>query len=145
MSGSFDFSDLKRLKGILARTGANVDPAMRKLAKEVAARLYGGAIRNTKRFTKRRSGTLERSWDVSEIRQKGDVYGIDVFNHASDGGVKYAIYVEYGHRTRVRKDGTRGWVNGRFMLTKARSQVEGHLPKLVDNIALKMLKEEFNK
>lgn len=145
MSGSFDFLDLKRLKGILARTGANVDPAMRKLSKEVAARLYGGAIRNTKRFTKRRSGTLEKGWDVSGIRQKGDAYEIDVFNSASDGGVKYAIYVEYGHRTRIRKDGTRGWVNGRFMLTRAKNQVEGQIPRLADQVTFKMLKEEFNK
>ncbi len=41
--------------------------------------------------------------------------------------VKYASYVEFGHRTRNKQ----GWVRGKFMMTKSKEQIEKIAPKVL--------------
>lgn len=142
--GSFDFSDFKKFAEQIEKAGQKTKPLMLKLTKEAAARLYGGAIRNTKRYVKRGTGTLERSWSVGGIfyRAGEKAHEVTVSNTASDGGTKYATYVEYGHRTKERKDGSRGWVQGRYMLTRARRDLERQLPKMAERIVINELFKE---
>ena len=60
------------------------------------------------------TGVLRRSW---HSKKDGELARI-VYNN-----VKYAPYVEYGHRTR----GGRSFVDGRYMLTKSVQEIEGTL------------------
>lgn len=142
--GSFDFSDFQKFAEKIERAGQRVKPQMLKLTKKAGARLLSGAIRNTKMYVKRDTGTLERGWGVSGVVHRAGVgaYEITVSNTASDGGTKYATYVEYGHRTKKRKDGSRGWVQGRYMLTRAKRDVERQLPKMVERIVINEIFKE---
>jgi len=72
------------------------------------------------------------------IEKVGGAYQITVINP-----VKYAGYVEYGHRTRERKDGTRGWVNGQYMLTISEHQLSDIAPSLLENKLRTFLSEVF--
>ena len=49
----------------------------------------------------------------------------------------YAIYVEYGHRTPDHK----GWVPGKFMLTKTMMEIEKQMPKIIENKLQTKLRE----
>lgn len=142
--GGFDFSDFQRFAEQLEKASQKTKPLMLKLTKEAAAWLYSGAIRNTKRYVKRRTGTLERGWSVGSVlyRAGEKVHEVTVSNTASDGGTKYATYVEYGHRTKERKDGSRGWVQGRYMLTRAKRDVEKQLPKMAERIVINEIFKE---
>lgn len=142
--GGFDFSDFEKFAEQLEKAGQKVKPQMLKLTKEAGARLYSEAIRNTKRYVKRGTGTLERSWGIGGVYHNvpSKQYRTTVWNTASDGGTKYAIYVEYGHRTKKRKDGSRGWVEGRYMLTRAKRDLEKQLPKMAERIVINEIFKE---
>ena len=87
-------------------------------------------------------GTLRRGWAAKtaikplEVQKvgSGTVVTVRIINP-----VKYASYVEYGHRqtpgrfvpaigTRLKK----GWVDGKFMLTKSEMELESELPGLIE-------------
>ena len=71
------------------------------------------------------SGVLRRSW---RVKKDGDLARI-VYNN-----VKYAPYVEYGHRTR----GGKSFIDGRYMLTKSVEEIESELDNqlsiLIENL-----------
>ena len=69
------------------------------------------------------------------ISQKGDVIEIEIINP-----VHYASYVEFGHRTANHK----GWVKGRFMLTKSELELEAQAPNIIEKKLIKFLGECFN-
>jgi len=146
------------LKGLTKReTGGFTEHAVKRLA----AQLMGKAIRLTpvgdynrevkytpksgtnkgKTRTKRVNvsgkvgGTLRRGWTAGEVRRKGGEYSVDVINPT-----RYAMYVEYGHRTRNH----RGWVEGRFMLTKAKTELAAVAPKAL-SASLKLFLESKTK
>lgn len=50
--------------------------------------------------------------------------------------VKYASYVEYGHRTANHK----GWVQGRFMLTISEQEIQNIAPNVLEAKLSKFLK-----
>ena len=60
------------------------------------------------------TGVLRRSWRVKSEGQLAKI----VYNN-----VKYAPYIEYGHRTR----GGKSFVDGRYMLTKSVQEIEATL------------------
>ena len=60
------------------------------------------------------SGVLRRSWRVKSEGQLAKI----VYNN-----VKYAPYIEHGHRTR----GGKSFVDGRYMLTKSVKEIEDTL------------------
>jgi len=109
-------------------------------AKELAARLLAKVIKNTHpgiypESTGKKGGTLRRGWTTQqsngfEIKQVGDAYVIELVNP-----VEYASYVEYGHRTRDHK----GWVQGKFILTKAEAEIEADAPRILENKLKKYL------
>lgn len=84
-------------------------------------------------------GTLQRGWEVGEVIKTGNVYEVELYNP-----VHYASYVEYGHRTVPRIDGSRGWVEGRFMLTLSKEELEEEGPAIIENKLQKFLEEHFN-
>lgn len=83
-------------------------------------------------------GTLRRGWTIGEIIKKGNSYIIEVINP-----VNYASYVEYGHRTREKIDGTRGWVEGRFMMTISEEELQEEAHGIIEQRLQKFLEEQF--
>lgn len=74
---------------------------------------------------------MVKNWYITEVvRRKGVLY-LTLYNN-----VKYASYVENGHRTRLGtgkaepKEGGVAWVDGRFMLALSIKEIQKELPKL---------------
>lgn len=123
--GGFDAKGLKSFQKKLQKLQASdFDVFCRKCTLELANRLRS----QTKKRTPSDTGTLRKGWTLGEIRKEGNIYKIEIINP-----VKYASYVEYGHRTANHK----GWVTGRFMLTLSEEDVEKLAPQLLE----KRLKE----
>ena len=79
-------------------------------------------------------GTLRRGWDTEQYPIH-EGYQVDVFND-----VKYAAYVEFGHRTR----GHKGWVPGKHMLTRSEMEVQANTTKVVNKHIEKALRGLFD-
>lgn len=80
-------------------------------------------------------GNLRRNWRVGNVEKHGDSYVIEIFNNT-----EYALYVEYGHRTRNHK----GWVEGRFMATISMKEIEKELPKFMAKKQVELLNQILN-
>lgn len=127
-------------------TGEQVDLFMESCAKELAARLLAKVIKRTPvgRYSDRVGGTLRRGWTAGQnaksyanslhINHYSDVYTIEITNP-----VKYASYVEFGHRTRNHS----GWVEGKFMLTISEQEIQANSSKILENKLKKKLGECF--
>ena len=140
--GKIDTKGFEELAGKLSRLKAGqLDAFYRAGAKELAARLLRKAAKRTPvgqypSGSGRTGGTLRRGWTIDfNIKVVGKAYEIDVINP-----VEYAAYVEYGHRTRSHK----GWVVGRFMMTKAAIELEAQAPQILERKLEKLLKEVFS-
>lgn len=142
--GNFDFTQFKNMQKQLNRL-SDPDEFVNDCAKTLAAKLLEKVIERTpvgdytvevekiaKRTSKnhkkgdkytvkkpdgsgRKGGNLRRNWKTGKIKQSGNTVYIEVYNP-----VKYAPYVEYGHRTKNHK----GWVNGKFMLKTSAEEVQ---------------------
>ena len=84
-----------------------------------------------KRIKYKDGGTLRKGWKIENPRGRGAEFTLDVANH-----VEYAPYVEYGHRTK----GGKGWVRGRYMLTKSLLNVAGVTEKYLTTELEKVLR-----
>lgn len=80
-----------------------------------------------------------------KIKRSGSKYTIEIINP-----VKYAPYVEYGHRQEVGRYvpalGKRlknGWVKGKFMLTLSEQEIRNEAPRILENKLKKLLGECF--
>lgn len=78
-------------------------------------------------------GTLRRGWNATPSERRGGTYEAKVLNN-----VKYASYVEYGHRQHVGqfvpvlgKRLTKSWVPGQHMLQKSHDEVKKDVEKIV--------------
>lgn len=47
--------------------------------------------------------------------------------------------LNFGHRTRNHK----GWVDGKFMMTISKQELEGQLPKIIEGKLMQLLGEVF--
>lgn len=72
--------------------------------------------------------------DSLEINHNGNTLVIEIKNP-----VKYASYVEYGHRTKNHK----GWIPGKFMLTTSEQEIQDIAPKVLEAKIKKFLGECF--
>jgi len=78
-------------------------------------------------------GELRRSWTIGEVIKAGDEYTIEVFNP-----LKYATYVEFGHRgVYVPEAGitlhlNRRWTFGKFMLTISEQELKREGPVIIE-------------
>lgn len=134
--GNCDIKDLKRLQEKMQKFNQKeLEEFCEMCAKELAARLLSRVIKRTPAIT----GTLRRAWseenNVIKVEHSGNEFVCEIINSTS-----YAIYVEYGHRTRNHK----GWVNGRFMLEKSTLELDAQAPKIIEKKLMKKLGEIFN-
>lgn len=121
MNIKVDFSALKGWQAALHK--AEVDATIKGALQEAVAL----ALRGTKQKNPVITGTLRREWKITGIEKHGNVWEVQLYNDT-----KYAMYVEYGHRTRLnRKTGTRRWVPGRYMMKISCDEVERKLPEIV--------------
>lgn len=135
-----DYRDLIKFRDRLE--SLDPDEVIQSIAKEITARLLSRTIRRTPVDT----STLRKGWtggvernpreyvEGITVTKRGDVYEIIVENP-----VEYALYVEYGHRTR---NGT-SWVPGRFMLTISEQEINGQKDRIVEQKIVALLKEVF--
>ena len=75
------------------------------------------------------------SQENMSVRKEGNTYIIDVTN-----AVEYAVYVEYGHRTRDHK----GWVPGKYMLTISENELRTVTPQILERKLQKFLEDAMN-
>lgn len=159
--GRCDFKQLKDLQERLQKLeGTDFDAFCESAAKELAARLLAKVIKRTlpgqyPASSGKMGGTLRRGWTAKTeaeaiaggtpnaktyanalpITKRGNMIEIEIINP-----VHYASYVEFGHRTRNHK----GWVKGKFMLTKSEIELDAQAPSILENKLKKYLGECFN-
>lgn len=142
MNANVDISELvefqKKLELISEKEREVV---IRKITNEAAMRLLGKVRPRTPvgiypAESGKTGGTLRRGWNVKNIKlEKIDGgYQVKIINP-----VEYASYVEYGHRQTpgrfvpaIGKRLKKGWVEGKFMLTKSEAELESELPGIIE-------------
>ena len=150
--GNCDYKQLQKLRDNLAKLQeVDMDRFCREVSKELAARLLALVIPRTPvgqypKASGKKGGTLRRGWTANTgdaagyassltVKKVGSEYRIEVINP-----VKYASYVEFGHRTADHK----GWVEGRYFLTLSEQDLRSLAPSLIEKKLEKRLREVFN-
>ncbi|MBO8434146.1 MAG: HK97 gp10 family phage protein [Tyzzerella sp.] len=123
----FDVRELEKFRDNLVEFENKLDVFISDCAKELTARLLREVIKRTPVKT----GTLRRNWQVGEVNINGDVYTVSVINQT-----EYAMYVEYGHRTK-----NDGWSSGRFMLTISAEEIQRKSPQIIEKFIAQKLGE----
>lgn len=159
-----DSRDFQRLRIKMQKLKEQVPQFMEEAAKEIAGKLLRDVRKGTPvgkysrdvNFTtkdgkevsfrtsyKKRGGTLRNGWTIGSIVNDGKTYSIEIINP-----VKYAWYVENGHRTAgnnfTREEASTfkvGWVEGKFMFKIAKEEIEKEIPKILDRKLKKFFKE----
>ena len=108
--------------------------ASERFTREVLQELGNTLLRGTRRRTPVDTGHLRRNWFVSSVRQRGDVFEIEIYNNT-----EYAPWVENGHRI-VRNGNTVGWCDGVFMLRLSVIEIERLAPEVIGRRADEFLR-----
>ena len=108
---------LNELIRSLDKSSENYEKEAKKALKEIGMRLKA----KVQLKTPIDSGVLKKSWKYKTINKNEGVLSTNI---------KYAPHVEYGHRTR----GGKGFVDGRYMLTKSVEEIERELDKQLSTI-----------
>lgn len=124
-----DTKVLKDYRNSMGKFKRVTDEIFMEAVYEVAGRVFRATVKNTPVDT----GFLRESWNIDDVKKKGNVYEIEISND-----VEYASYVEYGHRI-VRGGNTLGWKDGVFMLTIS----EKNLEKVMDRIFQRKFEKRF--
>ena len=169
--GEVDFKDFKKFeKNLLKLADNQVDEFTEKATKELAARLLAKVIPLTpvgEYGTDKgmKGGTLRRGWvsqthaeaesssgDPSSSEIAAYVEGVEVRKSEKQveieitNPVEYALFVEFGHRTRLGtgksppKPNGKSWVEGSFMLTLSVRELENEAPKILEKKLEQFLK-----
>lgn len=150
--GNCDFKQLQKLRDNLSKLEeSDLDKFCRDVSKELAARLLALVIPRTpvgqySKASGKKGGTLRRGWTANTgdaagyaaalpVTKTGSEYRIEAINP-----VRYASYVEFGHRT----SGGKGWVNGQYFLTLSEQDLRSLAPGLIEKKLEKQLREVFN-
>ena len=131
MSRNVDTRELERFRDRLAKLEKDARAFTEYSAKDLASRL----LRAVKLRTPVDTGNLRRNWTVGEITKNGRTFRIEIINPT-----EYAVYVEYGHRTANHK----GWIEGRFMLTKSELWLKGRQGQILNKKLDEWIKEHWN-
>lgn len=177
--GECDFSELEDFQRNLGKLSKTyIDEFCQEVARELAARLLAKVIPRTpvgvgtfetiegKRYTVKSGGTLRRGWTANTESEAEDGSVSDATAYANslrilkfgnnyivvvENPVKYASYVEYGHRQQpgryVPALGKRlkaSWVEGKYMLTISEKELESEIPALIERKMKKYIEECFN-
>lgn len=151
--GNADFSQMQRLQENVQNqlNETQREQFLEACCHELAARLLSLVIPATPvgkypKSSGKKGGTLRRGWGAENeakareyayslpVSKSGSIYMIEIINP-----VKYASYVEYGHRTR-----SGGWVAGKYMLTASEKELEKAAPAILEKLLEKKLKEVFH-
>lgn len=135
-------SNTKEIKELIKRIedfNENKEQILTALTNEIALRLWRKVRMKTPvgkypKGSSKHGGTLRRGWTIGEITETNGVYKVEIINN-----VKYAPYVEFGHRTRNHK----GWVKGVYMLTVSEQEINEKLDVIIRIKLEKVLKEVF--
>ena len=121
--GSCDFRDFRAMSERFRAAADRLayDRFLRETVLELGNMLLGGVKERTPVDT----GALRRTWFLSGVRQRGDVYEVELYNNT-----EYAPWVENGHRI-VRSGGTVGWCEGFFMLRLSVLELERVAPEVL--------------
>ena len=130
MAKNIDVSALKEFQKKLGALPGALENAERAACAELAERLLTSAVKRTIE----RTGHLKGSYRSSAVSPTGRGCTATVYNP-----VKYAPYVEYGHRTR----GGRGWVQGKYMLTKATDEIDKKAGRIVEKLVMEELEKTW--
>lgn len=177
--GECDFSELEEfVRKFEKLSKVDIDRFCQEVARELAARLLSKVIPRTpvgegtfemvegKRYIIKNGGTLRRGWTANtEAEAEGGnvpdatayANSLKIFKFGNnyivvvENPVKYASYVEYGHRQEpgryVPALGKRlkaSWVEGKYMLTISEKELESQLPTLLEEKMKKYIEECFN-
>ncbi|OQB15715.1 MAG: hypothetical protein BWY15_00428 [Firmicutes bacterium ADurb.Bin193] len=112
---SFNYNDLVKLRDNMIALEKRSDDFLRGFLLEMALR----ALAKTKQRTPVDTGTLRNNWFVGQVRRKGDMLEVDIYNN-----IEYASHVEYGHKTR-----SGGFKEGVFMCRLSIDEIQKELPK----------------
>ncbi len=99
--------------------------ASEQFTREVLQELGNMLLRRTKRRTPVKSGELRRKWFITSVRQRDDVFEIEIYNNT-----EYAPWVENGHRV-VKSGNTVGWSEGFFMMRLSLMEIERLAPEVI--------------
>lgn len=99
--------------------------ASERFTREVLQELGNMLLRRTKRKTPVDTGQLRRGWFITKVRQRGDVFEIEIYNNT-----EYAPWVENGHRV-VKSGNTVGWSEGFFMMRLSLMEIERLAPEVI--------------
>ena len=121
---------------------------MKKIAQEIAQELVDTVIPKTPYKT----GLLQKSWKISDVRVRGKNVLIYVYNDAkNEDGQYYASFVEYDHDQEVgryvKKLGKRlvqPTIKGQFFLKKSVEIVDDMTPAIIKRELEKALKDLLN-
>lgn len=127
----FDYEAFKRLADrLLSLEEGELDSFVKSQTAEMGNRFLG----RVKELTPVRTGNLRNKWAVSEVATDYQGPYVTVYNSED----KYASYVEYGHKQQpgryvpeLGKRLVKSWVNGRFMMTTAKMEIESQIPSIV--------------
>ena len=147
--GRCDYRELKKLDERLQQLSeVDMDRLCRDAAKEIARILLNKAKKRTPVDT----GALRDAWTILPIEKHGDQYTVTVINN-----LKYASYVEFGHRKIVRirsgtdEDGNAiygkkfvGYQKPRYMLTISEQEVKTLAPSILNDMLYEALKGVFS-
>lgn len=121
--GNCDFSEFKAMTD---RFRSAIDTkASERFTREVLQELGNKLLRRTKRKTPVDTGQLRRGWFITNVRQRGDVFEIEIYNNT-----EYAPWVENGHRI-VKNGETKGWCEGFYMLQLSLTEIEQLAPEVI--------------
>lgn len=152
--GNCDFDQLLKLQDNFAKlTEEDWERFCESCLKEMAKRLLSLVIPRTpvgvySKKSGKKGGTLRRGWTGGKsggkgqaysqglrVKKKGSIYEIEIINP-----VKYASYVEYGHRL----PGGTGWVKGQFFLTVSERDLQLATPAIIEKKLQTLFKGVFN-
>lgn len=134
--GKCDFSEFKAMADRF-RSAADIH-ASERFTREVLLELGNMLLRTTKRRTPVKSGELRRKWFITSVRQRGDMFEIEIYNNT-----EYAPWVENGHRVVVHGE-TVGWCEGFFMLRLSVIDVERLAPEVIGKRSDQFLRRLMN-
>lgn len=137
--GNFNMTDLLKLRDSLGKLVGKEQDIAEGACKECARQLLTRTIKRTPV----NKGQLRRGWTTTKPEKTGTGVTIEMINN-----VKYAPYVEYGHRQQpgrfvpaIGKRLKKSWVPGQFMMTRSAEEVEKIMPQICDKHITKALKE----
>ena len=125
MNVNIDLSEFEEFKNKIDKIDTS------NLLKDCGVGLAKKYLRSVTDLTPVDTGNLKGEWHVSKVKETSNRIEIDISNSAD-----YAVYVEYGHRTRDHK----GWVKGRFMMTKTNEIIQAGAPKYLEYKVKQFLK-----